>query len=48
MMLAEIWCRLYPGQFSSEYAVIVESFSGRRIECRIEGSTTLADQGDLG
>jgi hypothetical protein len=29
MMLAEIRCRLYPGQFSSEYAVIVESFSGR-------------------
>jgi len=29
MMLAEIRCRLYTGQFSSEYAVIVESVSGR-------------------
>jgi len=29
MMIAEIRCRLYPGQFSSEYAVVVESFSGR-------------------
>jgi len=48
MMLAEIRCRVYPGQFSSEYAVIVESYSGPRIECRIERSTTLADQGDLG
>jgi len=28
-MFAEIRCRLYPGQFSSEYAVVVESFSGR-------------------
>jgi len=28
-MIAEIRCRLYPGQFSSEYAVVVESFSGR-------------------
>jgi hypothetical protein len=29
MRIAEIRCRLYPGQFSSEYAVVVESFSGR-------------------
>jgi len=29
MTIAEIRCRLYPGQFSSEYAVVVESFSGR-------------------
>jgi hypothetical protein len=29
MMIAEIRCQLYPGQFSSEYAVVVESFSGR-------------------
>ncbi len=28
-MFAEIRCQLYPGQFSSEYAVVVESFSGR-------------------
>ncbi len=29
MMIAEIRCQLYPGQFSSEYAVVVESLSGR-------------------
>src|SRR5436853_2538223 len=28
-MFAELRCRLYPGQFSSEFAVIVESFNGR-------------------
>jgi hypothetical protein len=28
-MKAELRCRLYPGQFSSEFAVIVESFNGR-------------------
>ncbi len=29
MTIAEIRCQLYPGQFSSEYAVVVESLSGR-------------------
>jgi hypothetical protein len=29
MMTAELRCQLYPGQFSNEYAVVVESFSGR-------------------
>ena len=29
MMIAELRCQLYPGQFSSEFAVVVESFSGR-------------------
>jgi hypothetical protein len=29
MMIAELRCQLYPGQFSSEYAVVVESFNGR-------------------
>jgi hypothetical protein len=28
-MFAELHCRLYPGQFSSEFAVVVTSFSGR-------------------
>jgi hypothetical protein len=28
-MFAEIHCQLYPGQFSSEFAVVVASFSGR-------------------
>ena len=29
MVTAELCCRLYPGQFSSEFAVIVESFNRR-------------------
>jgi hypothetical protein len=28
-MFAELHCQLYPGQFSSEFAVVVTSFSGR-------------------
>ncbi len=29
MTIAELRCQLYPGQFSSEFAVVVESFNGR-------------------
>ncbi len=29
MMTAELRCQVYPGQFSNEYAVVVESFNGR-------------------
>ncbi len=29
-MTAELRCLVYPGQFSSEFAVVVESFNGRR------------------
>ncbi len=29
MMTAELRCQVYPGQFSSEFAVVVESFTGR-------------------
>jgi hypothetical protein len=29
MLIAELRWQLYPGQFSTEYAVVVESFSGR-------------------
>jgi hypothetical protein len=29
VVAAELCCQLYPGQFSSEFAVIVESFNGR-------------------
>ncbi len=30
-MMTKLRCKLYPGQFSTEYAVVVEAFDGRRL-----------------
>jgi hypothetical protein len=47
-MTAELRCKVYPGMFSSEFAVVVEAFNGRiyslfadRDKVRASGTPTL-------
>ncbi len=44
MMRAELRCRLLPGQFSSEFAVIVESFNGRSFSLFASRDEVIFDQ----
>jgi hypothetical protein len=43
-MFAEMHCQLYPGQFSSEFAVVVASFSGKEFSLFASQDDVRADR----
>jgi hypothetical protein len=43
-MRSELRCRLFPGQFSSEFAVVVETFNGRFFSLFASRDEVMSDQ----